>query len=409
MEKPTKLKRTLGLAECVFFGVGSILGAGIYAVIGKVAGFGGNMVWLSFAIASVTALMSAFSYAELSSMFPRAGGEYEYAKQALNKKIAVFLGLTISANGIVSGATVSIAFAGYFSQLLDVNLFLISLGIIALVWLVNVTGIRQSSTINIIFTLIEFSGLALVIYFAYPYVGKTNLLEMPPGGFNHILLAAALSYFAYIGFEEIVKLSEETKKPEKNIPRALFIASAIVMLVYMAIAVCAVSALPWQEMGKSKSPLADIVAQGMGNKGLIIIAVIALFSTTNTILSNMLGSSRVLLEMGEENKWLKKLAYVSPKRKTPVTSLILAAVLMVAFAAIGKLEVVALIANLFIFVTFLLVNLCAIVLRIKEKDLERPFRIPLNINNIPLPSILGILLTLVLLGYSIYGLSISAL
>jgi basic amino acid/polyamine antiporter, APA family len=401
------LKRTLGLTEAVFFGTGSILGAGIYAIVGKVAGFSGNMIWLSFAIASLTALMSAFSYAELSSMFPKAGGEYVYAKNAFNQKMAVALGLIIAVNGMISGATVAIAFAGYFSQLLEINLFIAALGIIALVWLVNVSGIRQSSVVNIIFTIIEFCGLVLVVYAAFPYLGKVNYLEAPPGGFNHILLGAALSYFAYIGFEEIVKLSEETKSPEKNIPKALFVASSIVMVVYLVVAVFAVSAIPWEELGKSKHPLADVVTNELGKTGAVVISVIALFSTTNTILSNMMGSSRVMLYLGKENKKLKWLSVISGKRKTPVFALVLTAGTMIAFAAIGKLETVALIANLFIFITFLFVNLAVLVLRKKQPNTKRPYRVPLNIRNWPIPSILGVLLTLLLLGYSIYGLTTS--
>ena len=402
-----KLRRTLGLAEVIFFGTGSILGAGIYAIIGKVAGFSGNMLWLSFAIASLTALMSAFSYAELSSMFPRSGAEYVYVKNAFNKKMALAIALIISINGIVSGATVSIAFAGYFSQLLDINLFLAALGIICFVWLVNVAGIRQSSVINIIFTVIEFCGLVLVIYVAIPYLGKVNYFEMPPGGFNHVMLGAALSYFAYIGFDEIVKLSEETKSPEKNIPKALFSASSIVMVVYLIVAVCAISAIPWDQLGKSQHPLSDIVSNDMGKIGVTIIAAIALFSTTNTILSNMMGSSRVLLHVGEENKKWKWLSFVSSKRKTPVFALILVAGLMIAFAAIGKIETVALIANFFIFITFLFVNISVIVLRTKQPNTARPYKVPLSIYRMPVPSLLGVLLTLLLLVYAVYGLVIT--
>ncbi|MBK9047176.1 MAG: amino acid permease [Bacteroidetes bacterium] len=125
-----ELRRTLGLAECVFFGVGSILGAGIYTLIGKVAGVSGNLIWLSFFIASMSALFTAFSYAELSAAFPKAGGEYEYAKKAFGKKTGVFLGLTISLNGIISGATVAIGFAGYLSELIGINLLVSAMGII---------------------------------------------------------------------------------------------------------------------------------------------------------------------------------------------------------------------------------------------------------------------------------------
>lgn len=399
-----KLRRTLGLAEVTFFAVGSILGAGIYAIVGKVAGYGGNMIWLSFLIAGMTALMSTFSYAELSSMFPRAGAEYNYAKQATNKKLAIMIGLIISTNGIVSGATVSIAFAGYFAGLLNVNLTVAAFGVIAFVLAVNAFGIRQSSVINIILTVIEVVGLLIVVYVAVPYIGSVDYFEMPEGGLNSIFVAAALSYFAYIGFEEAVKLGEETKQPEKTMPRALFIAAAIVLTFYIVIAVSSVSVLSPEKLGSSSHPLSDIVATDWGLAGVTTISIIALFSTTNTILSNMLGSSRVLMELGEDHRWLSVFAYVSPTRKTPVTALLIAAFVMAAFAFIGHLEQVALIANLFIFLTFLAVNAFAISLRFTHSETERPYRIPLNVKNIPIPSVFGMLLTLVLLGYTVYGL-----
>ncbi len=399
-----ELKRTLGLAECVFFGVGSILGAGIYTLIGKVAGLSGSFIWLSFIIAAVSALFTAFSYAELSAAFPKAGGEYEYAKKAFGKKAGMFLGITISLNGMVSGATVAIGFAGYLSGLIGVNLLIGALGIIALVFIVNVSGIRQSSIVNIIFTLIEAGGLVFVIVAALPFLGKVNYVELAPAGANGIMAAAALAFFAYIGFEEVVKLAEETEQPEKNIPRALFIASAIVIVLYGLIAVCVVSVVPYQELGKSASPMADVIGVRFGKTGVIIISVIALFATSNTILSNMLGSSRVLLHMSKETKALKLLSYVSPKRKTPVAALGLILIIMSGFAFIENIETIARIATIFIFVTFIVVNLSVIVLRVREKDLPRPYRIPLNIKNVPVISVLGILTTLVLLGYAIYSL-----
>ena len=170
----------------------------------------------------------------------------------------------------------------------------------------------------------------------------------------------------------------------------------------------AVSAIPWEELKESKHPLSDIVDKKFGETGATIIAVIALFSTTNTILSNMLGSSRVMLNMSKEQKWLGKLAYVSPKRKTPVFALIAVAVVMVSFALIGSLETVAFIANLFIFVTFMSVNVSAIVLRKKQARFERPYKIPLNVGDVPVLSVVGVIMTLLLFCYSIYGLTISA-
>lgn len=399
-----ELRRTLGLAECVFFGVGSILGAGIYTLIGKVAGVSGNLIWLSFFIASMSALFTAFSYAELSAAFPKAGGEYEYAKKAFGKKTGVFLGLTISLNGIISGATVAIGFAGYLSELIGINLLVSAMGIIIVLFGVNVLGIRGSSIVNIIFTLIEVSGLLFVIYVAIPYIGDVNYLEIPANGFNAILAASSLAFFAYIGFEEIVKLAEETKSPEKNIPRALFISSIIVMVTYSLVAISAVSVIPYEDLGNSSSPLADVIGKDYGKTGVIIISVIALFATGNTILSNMVGSSRVILNMSKETKAMKLLSYISPKRKSPLYALVLILLLMLGFALIGNIETIARIATVFIFITFIVVNLSVIVLRIRQKEIPRPYRIPWNINNIPVLSVMGIISTLVLLGYTIYSL-----
>lgn len=399
-----QLKRTLSVGQCIFFGVGSILGAGIYTIVGKVAGWSGNLLWLSFLLASVTALFTAFSYAELSAAFPKAGGEYEYAKRAFGKKTGVVLGGIISINGIISGATVALGFAGYFTQLFDVHTLVAALGIILVIFGVNISGIRQSSAINIIFTLIEGGGLLFVIYSAFPQLGGANYFEPSPKGVNGFFTGAALAFYAFIGFEEIVKLSEETTNPQKNIPRALFSACVIVMIVYSAVTLCAISAVPAQQLAASKSPLAEIVGSRFGQTGIVIISIVALFSTSNTILSNMLGSSRVLLNISRETKEVRAFAYVSPGRQTPVAALALILIIMAPLVLIGNIETIAMIANVFIFTTFLLVNLAVIVLRKKEKNLKRPYRIPGSIQDIPIFSVLGILFTFFLLGYNLYGL-----
>ena len=399
-----ELKRSLGLWQCIFFGVGSILGAGIYTLLGKVAGWGGNMTWLAFLFASIAALFTAFSYAELSAAFPSAGGEYSYASKAFGKKTGTVFGVIISMNGIISGATVSLGFAGYFSTLLEVNELIAAFGIIGLIFLINVSGIKESSLVNTIFTLIEAVGLFFVIYVAMKNIGDVNYLESPEQGVHGFFIAAALGFYAFIGFEDIVKLAEETKDPEKNIPRALFISTVIVMILYSTVALCVISVVPWQELKTSDSPLADVIQKNVGATGVIIISVIALFSTSNTILSNMLGSSRVMLGMANKTRWMKKFAYVSKKRKTPVAALIFILIVMIAFASIGNIETVALIANLFIFVTFIMINLSVIVLRKRQKHLHRPYKIPFNISGIPVISFVGILITLFLLSYNVYNL-----
>jgi APA family basic amino acid/polyamine antiporter len=397
------LKRSLGLAQCIFFGVGSILGAGIYTLIGKVAGLGGNMTWLAFGIASFTAFLTAFSYAELSAMFPRAGGEYVYTRKAFGKRVGTVLGLLIATNGIISAATVSLGFAGYFSELVQWPLLPVALGIIGLLLLVNTWGIKESSTINIVLTGIEVLGLVAVGVAAYPSLGNVDLLEMPSQGFNGLFLAASLSFFAYLGFEEIVKLAEEARDPQRTIPRALFAANGIVLVVYTVLAILVVSAMSWQELSGAKAPLAAIMESSWGRTGAVAITVAALFSTSNTLLSNMLGSSRVLFDMGGEVKAMRWLGVLS-KRRTPVAALVLIALVAGAFALIGAIEQVARLATISIFLTFLAVNGCAIALRWQKPRAERPYRMPFAIGRMPVIPLLAIAFTLLLLGYAIAAL-----
>jgi len=399
-----ELKRTLGLGECVFYGVGSILGAGIYTLIGKTAGLAGNLTWLAFLIASVCALLTAFSYAELSTSFPKAGGEYIYAKEAFGKKTGTVLGMVITLNGIVTGAAVAVGFAGYFNDLTDTTLGFVPFAIIALIFLVNSAGIKQSSTMNIIFTLIEVGGLLFIIFSALPEFGQVDYLELPPDGLSGIFTASALAFFAYVGFEEIVKLAEETRNPEKTIPKALFITSGIVIVMYTLVSLSAVSVVPFETLGQSGSPLADVIEVRFGAIGILIISVIALFSTSNTILSNMLGASRIFLNMAQETKALSFFSKIGSKRKTPVMALLLIFVTMCGFAFIGSIETVARIATVLIFITFIAVNLCVIVLRIRQPKLKRHYKVPLNIRNIPVISVIGVLMTLVLLCYNLYSL-----
>jgi APA family basic amino acid/polyamine antiporter len=400
-----ELKRTLNLTEVIFFAAGVILGAGIYTVIGKAAGLSGNMLWVSFLIAAVTAVMSLFAYAELSALYPGSGGEYDFVKEAVSPRWAYVVGSMVALSGIISSATISIGFSGYLSELIDWPKTLTAIGIIAFIFLVNVAGIRHSSIMNIIFTIIETAGLIFVICSAAPSVGEISYTEMPEKGLHGLLLGAAICFFAFTGFEDAVKLGEETKEPEKNIPRGLFIASAIVIVIYLCVAVVVVSMIPFAELASSGSPLALVVEKRFGHTGALIIAIVALFSTSNSLLSNMLGSSRVLYNFGKESKRLSLLSRVLPGRKTPVIALAIAATIAAGFSLIGKVESVALMTNFLMFLTFLVINGTVIYLRIKKPDLKRPFKIPGSIGHVPVISVLAILMVLVLMSYTVYGLA----
>jgi basic amino acid/polyamine antiporter, APA family len=398
------LKRTLNLTEVVFFASGVILGAGIYTIIGKAAGASGNMLWLSFSIAALTALLSLFAYAELSSVYPSSGGEFTYVQKVAGQKWAYAIGAMVSLTGIISAATISIGFAGYLSELVDLPQKITALGVIAFILCVNILGIRQSSGVNIIFTILETLGLLFVIVTAAPSVGETNLLEKPQRGIHDLLAGAAICFFAFTGFEDAVKLADETKKPEKNIPRGLFTSAVIVMCIYLCVAIVVVSMIPFQELAESDSPLSTVVEKRFGKTGSVIIAVVALFSTSNSLLSNMLGSSRVIYNIGKETKKLSLFGKVLPGRKTPAPALLLAASVCATFSLVGDIRKVALITNFLMFLTFLVMNVTLIYMRFTKPDIERPFKIPFNVGKVPLLSVVAIVLLLVMIAYSIYGL-----
>jgi basic amino acid/polyamine antiporter, APA family len=400
-----ELKRTLNLAEVVFFASGVILGAGIYTIIGKAAGAGGNMLWLSFAIAAFTALLTLFSYAELISVYPSSGGEFTFVEKAAGVRWAYVVALMVALSGMISSATISLGFAGYLSELAGFPSKITALAIIALILVVNVLGIKHSSAVNIVFTLLETGGLLFVIFTAAPALGEVSLVEAPPGGFHGLLAGAAICFFAFTGFEDAVKLAEETKDPSKNIPRGLFISAAVVMVVYICVSLVVVSMIPFGELANSESPLSTVVEKRFGTTGATIIAIVALFSTANSLLSNMLGASRVIYNVGKKSRALSFFGRVLSKNKTPALALLAAAGVASVFSLIGDIKVVALITNFFVFVTFLIINITVIYLRRTQKDLKRPFRVPGAIGSVPVITVVAIVMVSVLMGYTVYGLA----
>ena len=278
-----KLKRELGLFSVTVAGVGIILGAGIYALIGLAAGETGNTIWLSFLISAVVAAFTGLSYAELSSIFKDDSGEYDYVREGFGKKLAVFVSILVVLTGIVSAAVVALGFAGYLSSLISIKYLYAGIGIIVLMTLLNYIGIKDSNRFNLIATSIEFLGLLIIIFLGFGNFGKVDLFEMP-NGFYGVFKAGALVFFAYLGFETIVKLSDEVKNPQKTIPRAIIWSVIITTILYILVSIAAVSILPADKIAGSKSPLADVAASVFGNPAFIILAVIALFSTANTIL-----------------------------------------------------------------------------------------------------------------------------
>ena len=390
------LTRTVGLLGAVTYGIGIILGAGIYVLIGPAAGLAGNSVWASFIIGALISSLTGLSYAELSTMFPKAAAEYIYVKRAFKSELLAFLtGWLIIFTGIVSMSTVALGFAGYFKAVFSLPIVFIASILIVLLSLLNFMGIEKSSKVNILFTSIEIGGLLLVIILGMGKIGTVNYFEAP--SISGVFAAAALMFFAYLGFEDIVNIAEETTKPQKNLPRALILSIAVTAIFYVLVGLAVVNLANWETLSTSSSPLSFAVSTVLGPSGFSIMSYIALFATANTVLITSIVGSRMIYGMAKDAALPKTLSKVHYKTRTPWTAIIGLMMFSILFVFLGDVELVANITSLGVFITFAFVNLSLIWLRYKKPELTRPFKVPLNIGRFSVIPFLGLLSCLLMI------------
>ena len=390
------LKRELGLPEVTLSGVGIILGAGVYVLIGQAAGLAGNAIWLAFGLSAIMALLTGLSYAELSSMFPKAGAEYDYVTNAFNSRLAFVIGWLVFLSGVLAAATVALGFAGYFTALTSIPMLISALVLLIVLTALLAYGVKETARVAVISTLIEVSGLVIIIAIGLPHLGSVNYWEMPQG-YSGLFAASALIFFAYQGFESMVKFSEETKKPETTVPTALILALAISVILYVLVALSVVSVLGWQQLAVSNAPFADVVADTLGPDAAVIIAIIALFATANTALMSIYASSRILYGMAGSSSLTAGLAWVHPVRRTPWIAIGICGVLSGLLVFAGDIAFIANVTNFTLFVTFIVINASVIVLRYHSPHTPRSFRIPCSIGRLPLVPVAGIVFCIFLL------------
>lgn len=418
MEKPIKkpkLKRRVSLFALTIYGVGNILGAGIYGLIGSVVGLTGNLSWLAFLIAAITGALTGLSYAELSAMFPKSAAEFVYTEEAFKKRILSYiLGWIIIFSGIFSAATVSLVFAGYLSDLLGIpSIFLNIIFAIILVLalsVINLIGIRTSTRTNIIFTIIEASGLIIIIILGFFGTENPNFFVLPSGSsFAIIFSAVALVFFAYIGFEDIANIAEEVKEPHKNLPKAIIYSVIITTVLYCLTAISVVKIKNYALIDPD-APLNDVATVILGEWGGNIMSVIALFATANTVLIMMIVTSRMMYGMARDKALPRGLGKVSPKFRTPYLSVIFTMAFTIVPILFGNISTVAHATVFGVLINFILVNISLIVLRKKRPDIERPFKLKPSIKWMPVIALLGaIICTGLLFTFNLFTLIIQAI
>ena len=401
------LRRSVTLVQAVMYGTGLILGAGIYVLIGDVAAIAGNALWISFLLAAVMASITGLSYAELSSVFPKSAAEYVYVKEGLgNNFLALFIGCLTIFVAITSAATVAIGFSGYLSVLIpEFPSVFYAIGLVLALSFLNYYGIRESVWVNTIFTLVEISGLLIIIVLALSIesVADTDYLEMPSIAYSShialistILASTVLVFFAYYGFENISNISEETKNPTRTIPRALLFSILVTTIIYILVAISVVALVGWEELSNSDAPLALAASKALGSNGIIVLTILALFATTNTVLMMLISGSRIIFGIAKYDDAIPSiLAEVHSSRKTPWLAIIFttAFTLVTIILYSGKLSDVASISVFSILVVFAFVNLSVISLRLKRPKLHRPFMSPFSVKKLPILPVLGMVIT----------------
>jgi basic amino acid/polyamine antiporter, APA family len=372
-----QLARRLGLLAATMTGLGVIIGAGIYVIIGVAAGQAGNAVWLSFILAAVGASLTALSYARLSKLRSQNAPEYQFVSMAFGNRPAFFAGWLILLAQIISSAAVALGFAGYLNALSGFPELPAAIGLIVLSSLILYIGISQSTIIAIILTAIEIVGLTIIIGIGLPHIGEVNYLEMPLG-ISGVFTAASLVFFAYLGFEGMANLSEELKDPGKNLPKAILLALGISTIFYVLVSISTVSVVGWDTLVQSNAPLAIVAEQVLGNNAGVALSIISLASTANTVLVLLLAASRIMHAMARARVLPGILNSVSPDRQTPWLTILVGGLVSILLVLISNLQQIAEYTNFITLLAFIGVNASAVKLLVKESGIRASRHILLN-------------------------------
>ena len=357
------LKRSLSLTQLTLYGLGTTVGAGIYVLVGKVAGQAGLFTPVAFLVAALLATLTAFSFAELSSRFPRSAGEAVYVMEGLgSKSLSLAVGLLVALAGLVSSAAITVGAVGYLLEFVTAPPLLLIALMVLLLGGLAAWGIAESVTVAAVLTLVEIGGLLLVIASgleANPDMPARLDSLLPPlelPVWSGILAGALLAFYAFIGFEDMVNVAEEVKDASRTLPRAILLTMAVTALIYLLLTAVAVLAVAPAELAESDAPLALIYARTSGGSATVI-SLIAIFATVNGALIQIIMASRVLYGLSRQQVLPAALGQVSALTRTPLLATSLATALMMVLALLFPIETLARATSAVTLVIFCLVNL----------------------------------------------------
>lgn len=380
---PSTLRRGIGGPLLFAFILGDVLGAGIYALMGVLSERVGGMLWAPLLAALLLALLTAGSYAELVTKYPRAGGAAVFAERAFKNGLVSFLvGFCMLAAGVTSAAGLSIAFAGeYFATFVDLPVVPVAIVFLGIVAALNARGIRESMGANFVMTAIEVSGLVIVVVVVGMLLagggGDVSRVTQVPEGTGvatAVLAGAIIAYYSFVGFETSANMIEEVKEPSKMYPRALFAALGAAGLVYVLVGLASSIALPPDELAESSGPLLSVVeASGVAVPSWLF-SLIALIAVANGALLTMIMASRLTYGMAEQGLLPRTLSRVLPKRRTPWVAILATTLVAMLLTLVGDLTLLAETVVLLLLFVFLSANVSVLVLR-RDRVEHEHFRV----------------------------------
>ena len=385
------LHRVMGPWLLLLFIVGDILGTGIYALTGQVAKQVGGAVWLPFLVAFVVALITAFSYLELVTKYPRAAGAALYTHRAFGIHFVTFIvAFAVMCSGITSASTASRAFAANMSHAFSLNMAGVGITIVGLVFMaavaaINFRGVGESVKANVILTCVELTGLLIIIFIGLWAIGLgqgdvSRVMQFktaPDGSFIWPVIAATtLAFFAMVGFEDSVNMAEETKDPVNTFPKILLIGLFITGLIYVLVSISAITLVPPEQLGEGETPLLKVVQAGAPNFPLGIFGFITMFAVANSALINMLMASRLVYGMSREHVLPTVLGKVHATRRTPYIAIGFTTLLAFGLITfVGEVPALGGTTALLLLCVFTVVNVAVLVLR-KDGVGHEHFRTP---------------------------------
>lgn len=371
-ETTPRLRRAITGPLLFAFILGDVLGAGIYALMGVLSEKVGGMLWAPLLLALLLALLTAGSYAELVTKYPRAGGSAVFAERAFRSPLVSFLvGFSMLAAGVTSAAGLAIAFAGdYFGTFFDVPATPVAVVFLAIVAALNARGIRESMGANLVMTAIELSGLVIVIAVVGIFVagggGDASRLTATPEGTPvalAVLAGAVIAYYSFVGFETSANMIEEVKDPRRTYPRALFGALFTAGAVYVLVGIASSITLPAADLQESSGPLLAVVEATGVSIPAWLFSLIALIAVANGALLTMIMVSRLTYGMAEQNLLPAVLGRVLPRRRTPWVAILTTTLVAMGLTLVGDLATLAETVVLLLLFVFLSVNVSVLVLR----------------------------------------------